>query len=400
MKYIQLKPIFKSSGLTLLFALCCVSTAQGQQTPRQQILHDLGLQSELTDKSVEIDIPETTSQEIEPLFKPVVQKPITKKSVTKNPKIKKLKTLRAKTTKANIAPFYLSAKDYLGLRGNELSLQSILYYEVQRSTNSKSITGAVQNIKLILGADFVAIDVDTIRTIYDFKLNRILVIKPEYGLDGKTTGRQTFDNTSLYAKTYRNVMTVRRATNNGRLKKLPIRSMGKGMTLDAFWIESAMSWAIIPEPVVPGAVVSRTASVSDNKLNIENEDSKLSVEREGEIVFSAAFSDEKFITNNKLSHKNSFLAFAHHKWPLHPSVLHALYAYDAPPNNFEMLSYGPTAPKGQKQVWTLVKRTDKDAKFPLPPCSNRGCAKRTSYAICVFDQRGRLWPCAGWCATS
>ena len=254
-------------------------------------------------------------------------------------------------TVRKIAPFYLSALDYRDLRGVETSSQLILHYEVASGAASGVGLGTVKNVKLILGEDFAAMQVNNKLTIYDFKLNRILSVKPEYSMDGKVTKNLLFENTSLYAKTYRDIAAVRRATNNGRLKKLVVKSAsGQGTTLDSFWVESAMSWAAIP---------------SDDGITVDKSHKSLRVHRDGEIVFSAEFTDKTYAEAGV--DKNSLFAFAHHEWPLHPSVLRALYAYDTPPKWFEILSYGPTAPKGQKQVWTLVERGDTNAEFPLPP---------------------------------
>jgi len=254
-------------------------------------------------------------------------------------------------TVRKIAPFYLSAQDYRDLRGVETSSQLILHYEVASGAASGVGLGTVKNVKLILGEDFAAMQVDNKLTIYDFKLNRILSVKPEYSMDGKVTKNLLFENTSLYAKTYRDIAAVRRATNNGRLKKLVVKSAsGQGTTLDSFWVESAMSWAAIP---------------SDDGITVDKSDKSLRVHRDGEIVFSAEFTDKTYAEAGV--DKNSLFAFAHHEWPLHPSVLRALYAYDTPPKWFEILSYGPTAPMGQKQVWTLVERGDTNAVFPLSP---------------------------------
>ncbi|MCF6275740.1 MAG: hypothetical protein L3J05_08260, partial [Robiginitomaculum sp.] len=364
----------------LFFGTAIAQDAAQEYTPREKIVNDLGLSgvplsvpedlpvitaTDMIAKSSEANTekPETASEYIKNLFKPDaptvpdVKSPDTDKNVEKRvmetkPKISKItlpKISDPRKPSPKIAPFYLSAKDYLNLRGGGNTLQTILKYEVESSSAAgigfSQSTAAVQNIKLLIGGDFAAMEVDKITTIYDFKLNRILVVKPEYGMDGKTTGRHLFENNSLYAKAYRDIAAVRGATKNGRLQKL---DMGGGISLDAFWVESAMSWA---------------AGKSDAGLAVEKTGKSLKIERGGEVVFRAEFSDITYLDNGS---KNALLAFAHHKWPLHPLVLQAFYAYDAPPVKFEMLSYGPTAPKGRKQIWTLTERTDVEKGFPLP----------------------------------
>ncbi len=383
MKNFRISSIIFVLNITLLAALFAVPTiaqdAQRDMTPREHIIHDLGLgglpivkpadlpvtsATKIIAKGGEADTdkPASASDYIKNLFKqdvpkiPDTKSLVTEKTVTKiasEPRLKILKTTipktTPKTTSPKIAPFYLSAKDYLNLRGGKANLQTILSYKVESGsvagTNLSRNTAVPQNIKLLIGADFVAMEAAKKTTIYDFKLNRILVVKPEYGMDGKTTGRHLFENNSLYAKAYRDIAAVRGATKNGRLQKL---DMGGGIFLDAYWVESAMSWA---------------AGKLDAGLAVEKTGKSLKIERDGEVVFRAEFSDDAYLDNGS---KNALLAFAHHKWPLHPLVLQALYAYDAPPVQFEMLSYGPTAPKGQKQVWILTERTDVEKGFPLP----------------------------------
>lgn len=363
MKYLSLLSVF-----FFLFAVSAEAQEDKQtKTPREQIVHDLGLDGLPVEQAEELPIetgavvlpdvsapiigkPKTASEAIQDIFEPVtsiaVAKEISPKVVdivveTKTPARK----LTQKSAK-KIAPFYLSAQDYLSLRGDGIAAQTILHYQVESGPATGSDLSTPREITLILGTDYAAIQVGKNTTLYDFKLNRILTIKPEYAMDGKVTGQVRFENTSLYAKAYRDISAVRGATQNGRLKQL---DMGSGTTLDAFWIESAMSWS---------------AAASGRDLTLDKTDKSLRVHRKGEVIFSAEFTDETYGMAG--INKNSLLSFAHLEWPLHPSVLRALYAYDSPPKWFEMLSYGPTAPKGQKQVWTLVKRVDEEAAFPLP----------------------------------
>ena len=194
-----------------------------------------------------------------------------------------------------------------------------------------------QDVKLILGADYAGIVLGEKTTIYDFKLNRILTLTPDYKQDGTKSGKMIFTNGSLFATAFRDMTNVRRATKNGSLRTL---ELGNGVELDAFWIESAMSW---------------TARPPRENLQIDHKENHLSVERAGQKIFAASFTDDKYlapVSGGSLRGvgQNSFLVFAHHEWPLHPQILDALYSYDSPPENLEMVSYGPTAPKGQKQV--------------------------------------------------
>jgi len=363
MKYFSLLSV-----LLFLFALPVFAQEDVEtKTPREQIVQDLELSDAAANIGEDLPVatsnnvilkpkaPKSASKTIQEMFDPISPPERAKKTSPKTPKTidaiqevatkPKLKLKKTKSVAAKIAPFYLSAEEYLSLRGDGNSQQTVLRYKVESGAVTGSGLGASQEIALVLGADFVAMNVGKNTTIYDFKLNRILSLKPEYGMDGKLTGKTFFENTSLYAKAYRDITTVRSTTQNGRLKKL---DMGKGVSLDAFWIESAMSWA---------------TDTSDADLMIEKPNQSLIIKRNGETVFSAEFADEAY--DNHAS-KNALLTFAHVKWPLHPSVLRELYTYASPPKRFEMLSYGPTAPKGQKQVWTLVNQIVETAAFPLP----------------------------------
>jgi len=330
-----------------------------EKTPREQIVQGLRL------ADAEKDAEKANEIMVEPTAETVAEIRTTspeKSSLEILLDILKAEIVIPKKPALKIAPFYLSAQEYLDGRGDATGPQLILHYEVVSGAASGEGLGTVKDVELTLGEKFAAMQIDKNLTIYDFKLNRILTIKPEYNMAGKTTKNLMFENTSLYAKAYRDIAAVRRATNNGRLKKL---DMGQGTTLDAYWVESAMSWA---------------AGNSDAELAIEKSETSLEIKRDGAQIFSAEFTHTAYESNDI---KNSLFAFAHHEWPLHPAVLRALYAYDAPPKRFEMLSYGPTAPKGQKQVWTLVERIDTKAVFPLPP-NAIGAAQAKNVSPLVF----------------
>ena len=138
--------------------------------------------------------------------------------------------------------------------------------------------------------------------------------------------------------------TVKRVTRNGNLKALP---MGEGKSLDAFWIESSMSWA---------------AGAPDTALDINAEKRSLAGKRKNQLIFKAKFSDEIYESEG---FRDMFLAFAHHELPLHPQILQVLYTYNAPPKRLEILTYSPTALEGQKQTWVLTEQIRKEAVFPL-----------------------------------
>lgn len=259
--------------------------------------------------------------------------------------------------------FYYTAQEYLDTRGAGKSPQTILHYEV-RTQSKGGNAGPDQNVTLILGEDYAALKREGAKgittKIYDFKFNRLLTIQPQIAVDGQPTGREQFDNLSLYPRAYRNIKTVKNLTRNGKVRVLEVGkgAGGKVKTLDAFWIESAMSWAAVQADIALDIIVEDSAEGA--VFTVTKEDGN----KEGETVFKAAFPPKIY---ENPAFKQTLLAFAHHEWPLHPQILQALYEFDAPPSNLEMLSYSPKAPKGETQIWALKDRTTANANFPLPP---------------------------------
>ena len=140
----------------------------------------------------------------------------------------------------SLAPFYLSAGEYLELRGSKAAPYAVYNYNIVTKALAEDAEEKTRKVSLMLGTDYVALTSGSSKRIYDFKLNRLLTLTPEYGHDGKKTGAVLFDNVSLYARAYRNTAAVLQATSGGKNRSLTI---AKGQTLDAFWVESAMSWA-------------------------------------------------------------------------------------------------------------------------------------------------------------
>ena len=243
-----------------------------------------------------------------------------------------------------LAPFYLSARDYLDTRGNEEHSRMVLEYEVATSSLDSEADPRVENVQLIIGHDYVSVQSSKSQKIYDFKMNRFLEIKTVKTLANETETALHFDNTSLYAKAYRNISTVRRATQNGQKRRIPI---AEDQDIDSFWLESSMSWA---------------AAKLEKPLEIKSTKSSVLAIWDDQSVVSASFEGDTYEGEH---FKNSLMAFAHHAWPIHPKILVDLYEFDTPPQSLEMLSYGPTQPKGQKQKWTLKNRDVTTGNFPL-----------------------------------
>lgn len=262
--------------------------------------------------------------------------------------------MEKKPVRPSIAPFYLTAKEYLALRGEADAPYMVLNYDVTSKRRGMFLP-ITYKAELILGTDYVVLNRETSTQktsikIYDFKLNRLLTITPQTELDGAKTGKMQFDNVSLYAHVYRNITAVRQITQNGQKRNIVLGKDEKGNeeTLEAFWIESAMSWA---------------ATRTKLSLGIEAKRASLDIVRNDETIFSARFSPKPF---KNRQFKNSFLAFVHQEWPLHPRVLQALYEFEAPAEHIEILSYGPKALQGEVQTWVLTARETRKGPFPLP----------------------------------
>ena len=261
----------------------------------------------------------------------------------------------AKLTRADIAPYFLSAAEYKKLRGTQSRPQTTLIYEVTQSNlagKAQDIAGApaatTTEVMLAIGDDYVArqssLPGDALR-IYDFKYNRVLTITP--AADNALPAM--FSNAPLYALAHRNIRTVGTMTKNGKADKI---DLAPDVSLDAFWIESAKSWAM-------------TERADDVVLTSETDGAVLTyavLTYKDAPVFSVDLSDEAYA---EPEHADALLAFAHLDMPIHPAGLKQLYGA-APIKTMSITSKSPQSPKGQKQVWTLKSISADNAPFPLP----------------------------------
>lgn len=303
------------------------------ETPRDQIIQQL-----------------RPAQEIETTPEPLVLiEPEEIEQIEPEPEIEAQDDAIAKKPFSKLAPFYLSAEAYLEQRGTEKHAQLVMIYDVTTSEFGDENPGEAKPYILRIGADYVSVKTGETQKIYDFKYNRFLEIKPEIQPTDNASWRLLFDNTSLFAKAYRSLSIVNKMTKKGELRNIQI---GENDTLDAFWLESSMSWA---------------ATSLDPPLTLDNRDDLLFASKDDNGIFKATFDSETHgdaFQNDGF--KDSFFAFAHHEWPLYPTILQALYAYDTPPQSLDMVSFGPGAPKGQRQSWVLTDVAIEDARFPLP----------------------------------
>lgn len=342
-------------------------SAQTIDTPRKKIIRDLQAEmiAALEDVKVEdisVPIPQANiSRAAKAALPKSIQKDgrvedkmpsletVVKKLVKREPALPILPRTQIKETvtptlSLTSVPFFVTAEEYVTLRGGEKSGQLILEYDVTRYTQN-NLLPRVEKVKLVLGVDYAAVSRGGVTKIYDFKLNRVLKITPQIGSDGAKTGKMIFANGSLYTRVFQNMKTVGKVTQNGTIRDI---SLGSTARLDAFWVESAMSWM---------------AAQADTQLDISRQDTQLNITRKREIILAAKFADTAYET---LKYRDSLLAFAHHEWPLHPHVLQALYPFTTPIKSLEFRTYGPRMPNGETQKWVLRKQTKNVAGFPLP----------------------------------
>ena len=233
--------------------------------------------------------------------------------------------------------FFTSAPDYLSQRGTTTGPRLTLRYDITRKNAKTAVPGRTSIVDIIIGTDYASISKSSEElVIYDFKEKRLLNVNK---------ASNSFTNTSLYAASYRAVDTVGRMTNGGQLRKLPL---GDGLTLDAFYLESALGYAAGAPPI---------------DLTVSQTDNKITADFEGEQVFSAALNGPKL---EDYRQAYSFLSLLYHSEPVHPAILAELKDVRAAPNAMTFVSFGPKIPDGEIISWTLKSKMSETAEFPLP----------------------------------
>jgi hypothetical protein len=256
-----------------------------------------------------------------------------------------------KQARMDIAPFYLTAKEYLALRGNETSAQTRLTYsvvtkplsEIEDDTDSEKEANAFtpQKVTLTLGPDFAMITRGPEKRLYDFRFNRLLRISTP----SEEGAAPHFTNSSLYPLVHRNTRLIANATDKGKRDSV---SNGANEKLDAFWLESAMSW---------------TMNDRAGTLHTEMQNDETLITYKGQMATQYSLDDAPFIDPDQ---SDAFLAFAHHNLPLHPSILRQFYGASAPLKSHHLAAITPQNPQGSVQIWTLERRTNNPDIFPLP----------------------------------
>ena len=333
----------------LAFLLPASTAAQDSVNPREEMLEQLELKTiaptaDTPDPETEKPI-KALSETAKPSSLEDEEPQLTAEEAVKVSEPEKPSSHAGNTKTAGLAPFYLSAHEYLAMRNSQKHPRTSYIYEIQVQNLAGVSSHKPRTVKLLLGKDYAGYSEKKSTRIYDFKLNRILHVRPAYNAEGQPTGEKLFDNTSLYARAFRNFSKVEQATEKGQKRSIKLTDE---LNLDSFWMESSASW--MAAPLQDGLELDKTEDSLIAKFN-------------GEAIASIKISDAEYESQKT---KNTLFALAHLKWPLHPDILRALYEYPAPPEQIDMVSYGPTTPNGRRQIWTLKKRVSQTAPFPLP----------------------------------
>lgn len=268
---------------------------------------------------------------------PKIDTPKTESSKVDSPKPTPQKTAVPKTKQAHNLGFFTSAKDYLAQRGVEPQPRLTLRYDVRRKNAKTAAIGPKSIVDIILGTDYAAISKSSDEiVIYDFKEKRLLNLSVD---------ENTFTNASLYAAAYRSLDTVGRMTDGGQRRTLPL---GEDLTLDAFYLESALGYAAGPTP---------------KDLAVTQNDGKITADFEGERVFTAILSGPVL---KNVGQAYSFIGLLYHSEPVHPAILAELKDVGTAPSSMTFQSFGPKVPEGEIISWTLKSKMSETAAFPLP----------------------------------
>lgn len=241
------------------------------------------------------------------------------------------------SARTEIQPFFVNARQYLEARGDGALDQIILEYEVTPINKVLGLSANSKKVRLVVGPDFVAVTRESKTRIFDFKMRRLLTIRP-----GEAS--LVFDNMSLYPIALNTIETVKSVTKNGSISEIQV---GPDQTLDAFWMEASLGWS---------------ARQTVDNLNVSYVDDLFVAEYAGEVATQMTMNGPVLISE---ALRSSLFAFLHHDVPIHPVVLKDLGLPLSVPSRLETLSFSPNYPNGLKTVWVLKKSETVSQPFPL-----------------------------------
>ena len=233
--------------------------------------------------------------------------------------------------------FFISARDYLAQRGQAQKPRLTLRYDVTRKNAKTAVPGNSSTVDIIIGTDYAAISKSSDKmVIYDFKEKRLLTI---------SLLENTFSNASLYAAAYRSLDAVGKMTAGGTSRTI---ALGDNVSLDAFFLESALGYAAGPTP-------------QDLAVTLTGE--KISANFAGEQVFSAMLDGPKL---DDFRQAYSLIGLLYHSEPVHPAILAEFIDVRTAPSSMTFHSFGPKTPDGEIINWTLKSKMQETSVFPLP----------------------------------
>jgi len=248
--------------------------------------------------------------------------------------------------------FFHTAADYLKSRGGieETSSQITLTYQVTRQDKKTEIALDPETVIIIIGPDFAMIKRgDKATRLYDFKLRRMI-----------TLGTDSFTNTSLFGARYNDINTVQRMTQNGQKRAIDVKSTtltskalgpampGAKQSLDAFYLESSLSWA--------------AAALPKQDFMTLKSDKAIEAIYKGETVFSANLNGPDFDLETQ---SYNFIALLFNEAPIHPDILASFRGLKLAPTQMVIETASPNFPTGQIQIWRLSDTVSQEKDFPL-----------------------------------
>jgi len=235
-------------------------------------------------------------------------------------------------------PFYVTALDYLALRQSETAPRLELIYDwKKKNTKTGDVIKTIET-RILIGTDYAAMQTIDGMRLYDFKLNRRLIIT-ETGKDLQ------FVNSSLYPLVLKKVETIKRATKNGTRAALKI---SETRDLNVFWMESALGY-------------SARSDIADLSIAIDGADLKANFKNE--TVFKSRFLGPEIPSE---AHKKNLIALMHYEMDIHPEILEVFTSQSHTPLSLSYITRGPAFLDGITSLWTLRQNDVITSLFPLP----------------------------------
>ncbi|TGY88261.1 hypothetical protein E5163_10570 [Marinicauda algicola] len=174
---------------------------------------------------------------------------------------------------------------------------------------------------MLAGEDWVLDGTGDTATLYDFAQARTVEI-----------GEERFVNSATHAAARRNLDIYVQLSDAGEANLIEFG----GARFHRFWLEAAMG-----------------VSAHEALLEITEDETGLTVRREGEVVARAGFG-ECYGATLDAAHEAALIAGLRRILPLHPGIGEALAARGQAPCALSFLIYSPESPQGRRETWTVT----------------------------------------------